>query len=34
MINNKLKQTDVKNYTYYYFDGVINIKDLNLDNKS
>ena len=34
MINNKLKQNDVKNYTYYYFDGIINIKDLNLDNKS
>ena len=34
MINNKLKQVDIKNYTYYYFDDIINIKDFNLDNKS
>ena len=28
-MNNKVKQIDVKNPTYYFFDDVINIKNLD-----
>ena len=30
-INNELKEIDIKNCTCYYFDGIIKIKDFNLD---
>ena len=30
--NNKLKETDINNHTFYYFDDVININNLNLNN--
>ena len=30
--DNKFKKIDIKNYTCYYFDDIININDLNLDN--
>ena len=30
--NKKLKEIDIKNCTCYYFDEIINIHDLNLDN--
>ena len=30
--NNKLKQKDIKNRTSYYFDDIIKIEDLDLDN--
>ena len=32
MNNNELNEIDVKNRTCYYFDDIINISDLNLDN--
>ena len=32
MNNNKLKEIDIKNRTYYNFDDIINIKGLSLDN--
>ena len=28
----KLKEIDIKNRTYYYFDDIIKIEDFNLDN--
>ena len=28
----ELKQIDIRNHTCYYFDGIINIGDFNLDN--
>ena len=31
MNNNKLKEINIKNHTFYYFDEIINIKDRNLD---
>ena len=30
--NNKLKETDINNHTFYYFDDIININNLNLNN--
>ena len=30
--NDGLKQTDIKNNTCYYFDDIININDLDLEN--
>ena len=31
-MRNKLKEIDIKNRTCYYFDDIININDLDLDN--
>ena len=31
-INNKLNEIDIKNPTCYYFDYIININDIDLDN--
>ena len=31
-ISNKLKEIDIKNCTCYYFDCIIKIEDLDLDN--
>ena len=31
-MSNKIKDVDIKNYTYYFFDGIINIKNVDLDN--
>ena len=31
-INYKLKDIDIKNHRCYYFDGIINIEDFDLDN--
>ena len=31
MINN-VKDTNIKNHTYYYFDDIINIKDFDPNN--
>ena len=31
-IKDELKEIDIKNRTYYYFDGIIKIEDFNLDN--
>ena len=30
--NNELKEIDMKNRTYYYFDNTININDLDTDH--
>ena len=30
--NDELKEIDIKSCTCYYFDGIINIEDFNLDN--
>ena len=30
--NNKLKEIAIKNRTYYYFDDIIEIEDLDFDN--
>ena len=30
--NDKLKETDIKNRTCYYFDGIVKIEDFDLDN--
>ena len=30
--NDGLKQTDIKDHTSYYFDDIININDLDLEN--
>ena len=30
--NNRLKELDIKNCTCYYFGGIININDLDLNN--
>ena len=30
--NNKFKKIDIKNHTCYYFDDIIKIEDLDLDN--
>ena len=30
--NDKLRETDVKNRTYYYFDDIVKIEDFDLDN--
>ena len=32
--NKNLKEIDIKNRTYYYFDDILNIHDLDLDNIS
>ena len=32
VMNNELKGIDIKNRTCYYFDDIINIVDLDLDN--
>ena len=29
--NNKLKEIDIKNRTYYYFNDIIKIEDFDLD---
>ena len=31
-INDELKEIDIKNRTCYYFDDIIKIKDLDVDN--
>ena len=31
-MSNKIKDVDIKNHTYYFFDGIINIKIVDLDN--
>ena len=31
-MSNKIKDVDMKNHTYYFFDGIINIKNVDLDN--
>ena len=31
-MSNKIKDVDIKNHTYYFFDGIINIKNVDLDN--
>ena len=30
--NDKLKETDIKNRTCYYFDDIIKIEDFDIDN--
>ena len=30
--NNKLKEIDIKNRAFYYFDGMIKTEDFDLDN--
>ena len=30
-MSNKIKEIDVKNHTYYFFDDIINIKNLDPD---
>ena len=30
--NNESKEIDIKNHTCYYFDDIINVNDLDLDN--
>lgn len=30
--NNVLKETDIKNHAYCYFDSIINVSDLDLTN--
>ena len=30
-MSNKLKDTNIKNHTYYYFDDIINIKNFDLN---
>ena len=30
--NNALKEIDIKNYKCHYFDDIINIEDIDLDN--
>ena len=30
--NDKLKESDIKNHTRYYFDDIIKIEDFDLDN--
>lgn len=32
MVGNKLKEIDIKRYTCYYWNDVININDLNFEN--
>ena len=31
-MSNKIKDVDIKNHTYYFFDGIINIKNVDIDN--
>ena len=31
-MNNKFKDIDIKNHTYYFFNDIINIKNLVLNN--
>ena len=31
-MSNKIKYIDIKNYTYYFFDDIINIKNFDLNN--
>ena len=31
-MSNILKDTKIKNHTYYFFNDIINIKDFDLDN--
>ena len=30
--NNESKETHIKRHTYYYFDNIVNISDIDLDN--
>ena len=30
-MSNKVKDIDIKNYTYYFFDDIINIKNFDLN---
>ena len=30
--NDELKETDIKNHTFYYFDDIIKFEDFNPDN--
>ena len=30
--NNELEETDIKNYSCYYFDDIININDVHFHN--
>ena len=31
-MSNKAKDIDIKNHTYYFFDGIINIKNFDPNN--
>ena len=31
-MSNKIKDVVIKNHTYYFFDGIINIKNVDIDN--
>ena len=31
-MSNKIKDIDIKNYKHYFFDGLINIKNFDLNN--
>ena len=31
-MSNKVKDINIKNHKYYFFDGIINIKDFDLNN--
>ena len=31
-MSNKVKDINIKNHTYYFFDGIINIKDFDPNN--
>ena len=31
-MSNKVKDIDIKKHTYYFFDGIINIKNFDLNN--
>ena len=30
--DDKLKESDIKNLTFYYFDGIIKVKDFDFSN--
>lgn len=34
MADDKLRETNIKKCTYFYYDGTINIIDFNLKNKN
>ena len=31
-MSNKIKDRDIKNHTYYFFDDIINIKNVDINN--
>ena len=31
-MSNKVKEIDIKNQTYYFFDDIVNVKNFDLDN--